>query len=282
MNIKNHPSVDACSSNVKILNEKVVAEPLIRLRGIINQFGSQRVHDGLNLDINRGEILGLVGGSGSGKSILLRTILGLNKPREGRIFFGDDERDTLVMNAKDLYFIKQNWGVLFQNGALFSSQSVVENVMLPMREHLDLDEDVMRELAEIKIQLVGLPAEAGAKYPSELSGGMVKRAALARSMALDPPILFLDEPTAGLDPISAAAFDELIKHLQESLNLTVVIITHDLDTLVTICDRIAVLLNKNIQVGTLEEVMKIDHSWVQEYFHGPRMRAALNTKSLKR
>ena len=154
--------------------------------------------------------------------------------------------------------------------------------MLPMREHLNLSENTMRELAEIKLQLVGLPALAGAKYPSELSGGMVKRAALARSIALDPPVLFLDEPTAGLDPVSAAAFDELIKHLQEALNLTVVIITHDLDTLVSICDRIAVLLDKNVTVGTLEEIMKTDHPWIQEYFHGPRMRAAQNTKALKK
>ena len=276
MEIKNDISCGVCVGEDE---EKDASRPLIRLRGIVNQFGTQRVHDDLNLDILKGEILALVGGSGTGKSVLFRTILGLNKPFKGRILFGDDERDILKLGSKDLYQIKENWGVLFQNGALFSSQSVIENVMLPMREHLNLSEKMMRELAEIKIQLVGLPAHAGAKYPSELSGGMVKRAALARSMALDPPLLFLDEPTAGLDPISAAAFDELIKNLQEALNLTVVIITHDLDTLVSICDRIAVLLDKNVTVGTLEEIMKTDHPWIQEYFHGTRMRAAQDTKA---
>ena len=279
MEIKNDISCGVCSGEDE---GQDALRPLIRLRGIINQFGTQRVHDDLNLDILKGEILALVGGSVTGKSVLFRTILGLNKPFKGRILFGDDERDILKLGSKDLYQIKENWGVLFQNGALFSSQSVIENVMLPMREHLNLSEKMMRELAEIKIQLVGLPAHAGAKYPSELSGGMVKRAALARSMALDPPLLFLDEPTAGLDPISAAAFDELIKNLQEALNLTVVIITHDLDTLVSICDRIAVLLDKNVTVGTLEEIMKTDHPWIQEYFHGTRMRAAQDTKARQR
>jgi len=276
MEIKNDISCGICVDDEA---ENTTGRPLIRLRNIINQFGEQRVHDNLNLDILKGEILALVGGSGTGKSVLFRTILGLNKPFKGRILFGDDERDILSLGEKDLYQIKENWGVLFQNGALFSSQSVIENVMMPMREHLDLSETMMRELAEIKIQLVGLPARAGAKYPSELSGGMIKRAALARSIALDPPILFLDEPTAGLDPISAAAFDELIKHLQEALNLTVVIITHDLDTLVSICDRIAVLLDKTVTVGTLDEVMKTDHPWIQKYFYGPRMRAAQDTKN---
>lgn len=249
-------------------------KPLIKLRGIINQFGTQRVHDGLDLDIMRGEIVGLVGGSGTGKSVLLRTMLGLNRPFQGKVFFGEDgEKDILSLNDQELYDIKANWGVLFQNGALFSSQTVLENVMLPMREHLDIKESTMKELAELKIQLVGLPIEAGVKHPSELSGGMVKRAALARSMALDPTVLFLDEPTAGLDPIAASAFDDLIKHLQQALDLTVVIITHDLDTLVQICDRIAVLLDKKVTIGTIDEIMKTDHAWIEEYFHGPRMRA---------
>ncbi len=260
--------------NVDSADQMNDMKPLIQLRGIINQFGTQRVHDGLDLDIMRGEIVGLVGGSGTGKSVLLRTILGLNRPFQGKVFFGEEEeQDILSLNDKELYKLKENWGVLFQNGALFSSQTVLENVMLPMREHLDIKESTMKELAELKIQLVGLPIEAGVKYPSELSGGMVKRAALARSMALDPPVLFLDEPTAGLDPIAASAFDGLIKHLQRALNLTVVIITHDLDTLVQICDRIAVLLDKKVTIGTLNEIMKTDHPWIKEYFHGPRMRA---------
>ena len=272
MNAVEEQSDSFCGDGPADSQNKV--KSLIKLRGVINQFGAQRVHDGLDLDIMRGEIVGLVGGSGTGKSVLLRTMLGLNRPFEGRVLFGEEqEQDILSLNDKELYEIKANWGVLFQNGALFSSQTVLENVMLPMREHLDIKESTMKELAELKIQLVGLPIEAGLKYPSELSGGMVKRAALARSMALDPPVLFLDEPTAGLDPIAASAFDELIKHLQQALNLTVVIITHDLDTLVQICDRIAVLLDKKVTIGTLDEIMKTDHAWIKEYFHGPRMRA---------
>lgn len=270
----------ACGEHAQTSDEP--HKPLIKLRGIINQFGTQRIHDDLELDILQGKILGLVGGSGTGKSVLFRTVLGLNRPFEGRVLFGEEEKDILSLDKNELYKIKANWGVLFQNGALFSSQTVLENVMLPMREHLNISESTMRELAEIKIQLVGLQVEAGAKYPSELSGGMVKRAALARSMALDPPVLFLDEPTAGLDPISAAAFDDLIKHLQEALNLTVVIITHDLDTLVGICDQIAVLLDKKVTVGTLEEIMKTDHPWIKDYFHGPRMRAAQTTKNMRK
>lgn len=249
---------------------------LISLREIVTQFGTQRVHDSLDLDIMRGEILGLVGGSGTGKSVLVRTILGLNKSHSGQIFF--NERDITTLSPEELLNIQKRWGVLFQNGALFSSLTVLENIQLPMREHAYISESLSRELAEVKLQLVGLPVDAGAKYPSELSGGMVKRAALARALALDPLVLFLDEPTAGLDPISAAAFDELIQHLQKSLNLTVVIITHDLDSLVRICDRIAVLIDKKIVVDTLDGLLGHDHPWIKDYFHGPRMRAAHQNK----
>lgn len=251
--------------------------PIIKLRGIINQFGTQRIHDNLDLDIMSGEILGLVGGSGAGKSVLVNTILGLNTPKSGSIHLRD--KDILQLSPHDKLAIQKYWGVLFQHGALFSGLTVSENIQLPMREHRDLSDGLIKELADVKLKLVGLPIEAGPKYPSQLSGGMIKRASLARALALDPLILFLDEPTAGLDPVSAAAFDELILHLKETLNLTVVIITHDLDSLVTICDRIAVLVDKNVVAQTLDELLKHEHPWIREYFHGPRMRAALKTKT---
>ncbi len=250
-------------------------ETIIELRGIINQFGKQRIHDGVNLDIHRGEVLGLVGGSGSGKSVLVNTILGLNTPWAGSVHF--QGLDIPKLSPKQMLEIQKSWGVLFQHGALFSGLTVSENIQLPMVEHSKISSRLMKELADIKLKLVGLPIDAGAKFPSELSGGMIKRASLARALALDPLILFLDEPTAGLDPISAAAFDDLILFLKETLNLTVVIITHDLDSLVRICDRIAVLIDKNIIVGTMGELMKNKHPWIQDYFHGPRMRAAQDT-----
>jgi phospholipid/cholesterol/gamma-HCH transport system ATP-binding protein len=253
-------------------NEPIIPPPIISLRGIVNRFGKQVVHDGVDLDIRRGEVMGIVGGSGTGKSVLLRTIIGLNRPAEGTIeILG---KSMLDMNERDRRQIEERWGVLFQNGALFSSLTVAENIETPLKEHTRLPPELRREIADLKIRLVGLAPEAGAKYPSELSGGMKKRAGLARALALDPEILFLDEPTAGLDPIGAAEFDELIQSLQRSLGLTVVMITHDLDSLAAICDRIAVLVDKKVKVGTLAELQRDDHPWIKSYFHGPRARAA--------
>jgi phospholipid/cholesterol/gamma-HCH transport system ATP-binding protein len=248
-------------------------DKVIEVRGLRNQFGSQVVHDNLDLDIWRGEIVGVVGGSGSGKSVLLRSIIGLNRPAAGSVKLLGQEMIGISDSRRSE--IERRCGVLFQNGALFSSLTVAENVAVPMREHFRLPPALMQRLAALKIALAGLPPNAGAKYPSELSGGMVKRAALARSLALDPDILFLDEPTAGLDPIGAAAFDQLILTLRESLGLTVFLITHDLDTLYTICDRVAVLSQKRVLVAdALSKVERYDDPWVQEYFQGPRGRAA--------
>ena len=247
---------------------------VIRVRGLVNRFGEQVVHEGLDLDVRRGEILGIVGGSGTGKSVLMRSILGLRTPNEGDIeVLGVDARSTA---PADRLAIERNTGVLFQDGALFSSLTVGENVEVPLKEHHpELADDLRYELALLKVKLSGLPADALDKLPSQLSGGMRKRAGLARALALDPPLLFLDEPTAGLDPIGAAAFDELILTLREALGLTVFLITHDLDTLYAICDRVAVLADKKVVVNApLAEVEKLDHPWVQEYFHGPRARAA--------
>jgi phospholipid/cholesterol/gamma-HCH transport system ATP-binding protein len=252
------------------------ALPIIRLQGIVNQFGEQIVHDNLDLEIHEGEIIGIIGGSGSGKSVLVRTILGLNEPQSGHVFIG--EQDITALSTEDMLALQKQWGVMFQQGALFSSLSVLENVEMPILEHMDVSDDLRREIAEVKIHLAGLPAEAGAKYPAQLSGGMIKRAALARALALDPKILFLDEPTAGLDPIAASAFDELIGSLQRILGLTVVMITHDLDTIAAVCDRVAVIVDKKVIVDTFEGIMRSDHPWVREYFHGSRMRAAMNAK----
>jgi phospholipid/cholesterol/gamma-HCH transport system ATP-binding protein len=246
---------------------------VIEVRGLRNQFGEQVVHDNLDLDVYRGEILGVVGGSGSGKSVLLRSIIGLNHPAAGSVKLLGEEMTHIDEARRSA--IEQRCGVLFQNGALFSSLSVTDNVMVPMREHYRLSAAMMQRLAALKIALAGLPPDAGAKFPAELSGGMVKRAALARSLALDPDILFLDEPTSGLDPIGAAAFDRLILTLRESLGLTVFLITHDLDTLYTICDRVAVISQKRVLVaGTLADVAGYDDAWVHDYFQGPRGRAA--------
>jgi phospholipid/cholesterol/gamma-HCH transport system ATP-binding protein len=257
------------------------AEAIIQVRDLVNRFGAQAVHEHLDLDVRRGEILGVVGGSGTGKSVLLRTIVGLRRPTSGRVHvFGED---LLGLPPERRSRIERRFGVLFQNGALFSSQNVVENVAMPLIEHAGLKRPDAEALAEVKLALAGLPQGTGAKYPSELSGGMVKRAALARALALDPEILFLDEPTAGLDPIGAAAFDQLILTLRGALGLTVFLVTHDLDTLYTICDRVAVLSQKKVLVcDRLDVVAATDDPWVQSYFHGPRGRAALQAAEATR
>jgi phospholipid/cholesterol/gamma-HCH transport system ATP-binding protein len=248
-------------------------EPIIRVRGLVNRFGTETVHDGLDLDVFRGEVLGVVGASGAGKSVLLRTIIGLNRPVAGRVeILG---RNMLTISDNDQREIEKRWGVLFQDGALFSSLTVAENIEVPLKEYYEMPLRLMDEIAAFKVGIVGLPEGTGEKYPSQLSGGMRKRSGLARALALDPEIVFLDEPTAGLDPIAAADFDILIKDLRGSLGLTVFMVTHDLDTLFAICDRVAVLVDRKIRVGTLEEMLQDDHPWIHSYFHGPRGRAAL-------
>jgi phospholipid/cholesterol/gamma-HCH transport system ATP-binding protein len=252
----------------------MAAENLIEVRGLKNGFADQLVHDGLDLDVRRGEILGVVGGSGTGKSVLMRSIIGLQTPLEGEItVFGEPMIGRDEEEAKD---VRRRWGILFQGAALFSTLTVAENVQVPIREYFPkIKEDLLEEIASYKIVMSGLAAEAGPKFPSELSGGMKKRAGIARALALDPELLFLDEPTAGLDPIGAAAFDELIKQLRDALGLTVFLITHDLDTLYAICDRVAVLADKKVvAIGTIPELLALDHEWIQEYFRGPRGRAA--------
>lgn len=254
-----------------------VLEPIIRVRGLVNRFDTQVVHDGVDLDVIPGEILGVVGGSGSGKSVLMRSILGLHRPNEGEIeVLGIDARSQDPDVRRQ---IERRSGVLFQDGALFSSLTVGENVQVPLKEyHRNLSDSLRYELALLKVKLAGLPADSLNKLPSQLSGGMRKRAGIARALALDPPLLFLDEPTAGLDPIGAAAFDNLIRTLQQALGLTVFLITHDLDTLYSICDRIAVLADRKlIACAPMAEVEQMDHPWVREYFHGPRARAAQQT-----
>ena len=242
---------------------------VIKVRNLRSAFGRHVVHDGLNLDVYRGEVLGLVGGSGTGKSVLMNTILGLRTPQGGSVEVLGHNTAT----ASGRRGLESRWGVLFQNGALFSQLTVKQNVMLPLREHTSLSEKLMSELADMKILLAGLEAEAGNKKPAELSGGMLKRAALARALALDPELLFLDEPTSGLDPISAAAFDDLIGDLQSTLNLTVFMVTHDLDSLYAICNRVAVLADKKVEINApIAEVLKSRHPWIRSYFHGKRSR----------
>ena len=245
---------------------------VLRLRGVRTQFGDHVIHDDLDFDMFRGEVVGLVGGSGTGKSVLLRTIIGLNPARRGTIEVLGTSTHHLHGEAE--HALQAHLGVQFQDGALFSSLTVAQNIMVPIREHAGLDEEAMRCIAALKIALVGLPPDTADKKPSELSGGMRKRASLARALALDPELLFLDEPTAGLDPIGAAHYDELVRELQQSLGLSVLMVTHDLDSLYAVCDRIAVLLDKRVVAGTIDKLLAYDHPWVQEYFRGPRGRAA--------
>ena len=252
-------------------------DTIIEVRDLDNRFGDQVVHEGLSLDVRKGEIIGIVGGSGTGKSVLLRSIVGLQRPAGGTVRVFGQDLSRLDDEARRLQ--ERRWGVLFQDGALFSSLTVAQNVQVAFREHLHMNAALMDELAALKISAVGLDDDVCLKYPSELSGGMRKRAGLARALALDPEILFLDEPTAGLDPIGAAAFDILIKRLQHSLGLTVFLVTHDLDTLHATCDRIAVLAERRvILTGSMDDMMRSEHPWVKEYFRGPRARAALTAK----
>lgn len=250
----------------------------IVVKGLVNRFGEQTVHEDLSLTVNRGEILGVVGGSGTGKSVLMRSIIGLQTPNEGEVeVFG---RSMTNAEPDENLGVRNRWGVLFQGGALFSTLTVGENVEVPLKQfYPEIEPDLMHEIARYKVMLSGLPEDAAAKYPAELSGGMKKRAGLARALALDPELLFLDEPTAGLDPIGAAAFDRLTRELKQTLGLTVFLITHDLDTLYEICDRVAVIADKKvIAVGTIPELLETDHPWIEEYFNGPRGRAAQASK----
>ncbi len=249
-------------------------EIAIRVRGLKTAYGTHIVHEQLDLDVRKGEVIGIIGPSGCGKSVLLRAIVGLKRPAEGSVeIFG---QEVIAAHQRDHSVLQKLWGVMFQDGALFSNLTVQENVMVPMREHADLPVSLMRELANQKLRMAGLETWTGRKYPSDLSGGMRKRAALARAMALDPPLLFLDEPTAGLDPITAAGFDLLVRELQETLDLTVFLVTHDVDTLRDTCDRIAVLGERRvIAVDTIDALRQYEHPWIQDYFGGPRGRAAM-------
>ncbi|MCE1236357.1 MAG: ABC transporter ATP-binding protein [Hyphomicrobiales bacterium] len=254
-----------------------MGEPIIRCRGVTVGFGEKLILDGLDLDVRRGEILGFVGGSGTGKSVLMRTILGLNPRRGGSIEVFGHDLDRVDQATRT--GIERCWGVLFQHGALFSSLTVRENIQVPMREHLKLSQGLMDDLARLKIAMVGLPADAAEKYPSELSGGMIKRASLARALALDPAIVFLDEPTSGLDPIGAGDFDDLIAKLRDTLGLTVFMVTHDLDSLRSVCDRIAVLGNRRVLVeGPLSTMLTFEDPWVKSYFRGARARGLVDAQ----
>jgi len=254
--------------------------PPIEVRGLVSRIGERTIHDHLDLVVNRGDVMGVVGASGTGKSVLLNTIIGLRSAEGGSVrIFGQDIRYAL---RRQWTAINRRWGVLFQQGALWSNLTVKENVAAPLFEHTDMLKDEIDELADLKIALAGLPPGAGALKPSELSGGMIKRASLARALALDPELLFLDEPTSGLDPISAAAFDELIRDLADSLDLTVFMITHDLDSLYTITDQVAVLADKKVvAMAPVRELEKSDHPWIQEYFGGPRGRMASGLRAAR-
>ncbi len=252
---------------------KAHAGPILSARGIVNRFGKQVVHDKLSLDIVPGEIIGIAGGSGSGKSVLLKTLVGLRKPDAGEVLLNGKAVQSIGATEKASLI-----GVLFQQGALFSSLSVAQNIMLPMREHTALPPQEQAEVASMKLALVGLPADTGIKFPAALSGGMVKRAAFARALALDPKILFLDEPTSDLDPVAASGIDALIRQLNDSLGITVVIVTHDLTTLFTICGRIAVLVDRKVTVDTADKLMKSDNPLIHDFFHGPRAEGAMKAR----
>ena len=254
-------------------NPATAPEHLIEVRGLLSQFGERTIHENLDLVVDRGEVLGVVGGSGSGKTVLLNSIIGLKEPEGGSVSILGYDRATMTEEQED--DVERRTGILFQQGALFSALSVIENVASPLVEHTRLPKDVIRELAEMKIAMVGLKPESHHLKPAELSGGMRKRVGLARALALDPELLFLDEPTAGLDPIGAAAFDDLIRRLSDDLGLTVFMITHDLDSLYAITDKVAVVADKRIVAkATVQELERSDHPWIKEYFLGPRGRAA--------
>ena len=249
-------------------------QAILSARNVVNRFGRQVVHDGISLDVLSGEILGITGGSGSGKSVLLRTLTGLRRPDSGEVLLDGRQVGAIEPNERASLV-----GVLFQQGALFSSLSVVQNVMLPMREHTDLPADDQERIAAMKLELAGLTPDSAVKFPSQLSGGMVKRAALARALALDPRILFLDEPTSDLDPLTASGIDTLIRRLNEGLGITVVVVTHDLVTLFSVCDRVAVLVDGKLLTGSLDKLMESEQPWVHALLHGPRARAAIRART---
>ena len=246
--------------------------PVLEVHGLVNRFGSQLVHDGLDMEVFQDEVFGIVGGSGSGKSVLLRSILGLQHPQAGTVCI--EGHDITHLTEAQLRPIKCRYGVAFQEGALYSGLTVLQNVQLPMMEFFDLEKAVLDDLALLKIRLVGLPADAAGKYPSQLSGGMIKRAAIARALALDPGLLFLDEPTSGLDPVSAAAFDDLVLFLQKQLKLTIVMITHDLDSIFRTCNRVGVIVDRHMESDTVQRIVDHPNPWIREYFHGERARGA--------
>jgi phospholipid/cholesterol/gamma-HCH transport system ATP-binding protein len=251
------------------LTAKAHPQPILSARGIVNRFGKQQVHDRISLDVLPGEILGIAGGSGSGKSVLLKTLSGLHHPDSGEVLINDMPVETIAPSEKASLI-----GVLFQQGALFSSLSVAQNIMLPIRQHTDLPARQRERIAAMKLELTGLAADSGIKFPSELSGGMVKRAAFARALALDPRILFLDEPTSDLDPLTASGIDALIAQLNQSLGITVVVVTHDLTTLFTVCRRVAVLVDGKITIDTMDKLMKSAQPWIHDFLHGPRGQGA--------